>query len=79
MASEVKGRNSSKRVFHHDLLLVGQPAGEGARATWTLVETNQEDGSFGSCGLGGELLGTVVIVVKNANANPPVSGRAGEA
>jgi hypothetical protein len=51
--------------------------GEGA--TWSLVETNQKDGSFRSGGLGGKLLGTVVIVVKNANANPPVSGRAGEA
>lgn len=54
-------------------------AGEGARATQTLVEANQEDCAFGSFGFGGEFLGAVVVVVEDADAHPPVSGGTREA
>src|ERR1700688_4216471 len=57
-------------------------AGGGARATRTLatlVEADYEDGAFGSCRFGGEFLGALVVVVEDADADPPVSGGAGEA
>src|ERR1700719_1913399 len=45
----------------------------------TLVEADYEDGAFGGCGFGGEFLGALVVVVEDADADPPVSGGAGEA
>ena len=53
--------------------------GRGRPRHIDLVEAHQEDCAFGGCGFGGEFLGAVVVVVEDADADPPVSGRTVEA
>src|SRR5579864_7425119 len=55
--------------------------GQSDRRTFcsALVQPHEEDSAFGRSGFGSELLGAGMIVVGDADANPPVPGRAGEA